>query len=177
VVGTVDAPYTDADAIQLPVLMQSNLLVRVWALVGITILFGEAIVRLGMRAVRTIQAGLTTHEWAMLVAVTAMFLYFEGWRGIQGRYAPFVVERLTRLRTERGLGMRLLAPLYAMALVGATRRQLTRAWLGVAAVVAAILIVRALPDPWRGIIDFGVSAALLWGLAAIIILSLQERAA
>jgi hypothetical protein len=55
-----------------------------------------------------------------------------------------------------------------MSLVGAPRRTLARAWLGVALIVLAVLVVRSLPEPWRGIVDAAVAAALLVGLFAIV---------
>jgi hypothetical protein len=55
-----------------------------------------------------------------------------------------------------------------MLLVGAPRPTLARAWLGVAGIVLAVLLVRALPDPWRGIIDLAVAAALAWGLLVLV---------
>jgi hypothetical protein len=60
-----------------------------------------------------------------------------------------------------------LAPLFAMSLVFDTRKAIARAWMGVALIVLAVLAVRLLPHPWRGIVDAGVASALLWGLGAM----------
>ncbi len=49
-----------------------------------------------------------------------------------------------------------------------------RAWLGVALIVLAVLVVRGMPTPWRGIVDAAVAAALSSGLCAILA---QVRAA
>jgi hypothetical protein len=54
-------------------------------------------------------------------------------------------------------------------MVDAERRVLWKAWLSVALIVCAVLIVRALPEPYRGIIDAGVAVALSIGLGALII--------
>tara|TARA_B100002052_G_scaffold69243_1_gene62613 strand:- start:73 stop:264 length:192 start_codon:yes stop_codon:yes gene_type:complete len=55
-----------------------------------------------------------------------------------------------------------------MGLIGAPVPKLIRTWLGVCAIVAAILIVRAFAEPWRGIIDLSVAGALAWGTIALI---------
>ena len=55
-----------------------------------------------------------------------------------------------------------------MSLVGGPAKRIIRAWLGTAAIVVAVVAVRALPDPWRGVVDFAVAAALGWGLACIV---------
>jgi hypothetical protein len=38
-----------------------------------------------------------------------------------------------------------------------------------AGVVAIVLVYRALPQPWRGILDAGVVVGLLWGLVATLL--------
>ena len=60
--------------------------------------------------------------------------------------------------------LHLLAPLHAMGLIGGEPRTLVRSWLGVASVAVAVLVVRRLPDPWRGMIDLAVALALVWGV-------------
>ena len=141
----------------------------VWALVGVVALFTEAIVNLGIRGIETVSAGLGAWEWAALLLLTAAFVYGEGVRALQRKWAPRVLARSAAVAGERSLALRLLAPLYAMMLVGAPRATLVRAWLGILAIVAAVLLVRSLPTPWRGIIDLAVAAALLWGLGALLV--------
>jgi protein-S-isoprenylcysteine O-methyltransferase Ste14 len=55
-----------------------------------------------------------------------------------------------------------------LSLIGAPPEKLLPRWLGTLAIVAAVFVIRALPDPWRGIVDFAVAAALAWGLVAIL---------
>jgi hypothetical protein len=55
-----------------------------------------------------------------------------------------------------------------MSLIGAGKNDFIRGWLLTTGIVGAVLIVRTLPDPWRGIVDFAVGAALAWGLVAIL---------
>lgn len=142
-------------------------LVAGWALGGLSLTFLQAIARLGTRGVHTITNGLTAFEWAVLVLLTIAFVYGEGVRGIQQHFAPRVVQRLHELFVSR-VRWQLLGPFYLLSLVGVAPRTMLRAWLGVGAIVAAVLIIRALPEPWRGIIDFAVVAALSWGLIAIL---------
>jgi hypothetical protein len=140
---------------------------RVWAVAGIALVFVEAAWRLAERGIITIGAGLSPAEWAALALLTAAFVYGEGMRALQRRWVPFVLARVRTLARVGSL-WRVLAPLHAMALVGPDARAVTRAWLGVAGIVAAVVIVSRMPEPWRGIIDFAVAAALTWGLAALL---------
>lgn len=139
-----------------------------WALLGVGLLFGTAAWRLGQRGIATMRAGLGPWEWSALAALTALFVYGEGIRALERRYAPWLIDRITRLPDEPRPVYRLLAPLYALALIGARRGTVARAWGGSAAIALAVLIVRAFPEPWRGITDFAVAAALVWGLVAIL---------
>ena len=103
-----------------------------------------------------------------LVLLTAAFVYGEGFRALDRRWVPRLVERALLLRDDPRVLVRLVAPLYGLSLVGAARDDLIRGWLLTTAILGAVLIVRALPDPWRGIVDFAVAAALAWGLVAIL---------
>ena len=84
----------------------------------------------------------------------------------------FLIRRLHSLSGLVPVGVflvvHLLAPLYGLSLIGASRKETARAWAGTLAIVLAVLVVRSFPEPWRGITDFAVAAALAWGLAAIV---------
>lgn len=143
-------------------------LVSAWTLTGVAALFAWAIYRLGARGIATIRAGLDTGEWTVLVLLTAAFVYGEGFLALDRRWVPRVVERARRVRDDRRLVVRVLAPLYGLSLVGTSRLELARGWLGTAAIVVAVVLVAGLPAPWRGIVDFSVAVALFWGLVAIL---------
>lgn len=149
-------------------------LVAAWALIGLSAVFLNAIVRLGARALDTLAGGLTTGQWAVLVVLTLMFVYTEGIRGIQGRFAPRVAVRLHELLRRRRLHWDVLGPLYLLSLVGAPPRTLVRSWAGVTAIIIAVMIVRTFAEPWRGITDFAVVTALGWGLVAIIVRAIRS---
>ena len=140
-----------------------------WGVAGVTFLFLSAAWRLGARGVETVRAGLSPAEWGALAALLVVFVYGEGYRALQRKYVPHVLERLGELGPERNLLHRLLAPLYGMALVDEEAARTVRPWLGVAAIVAAVLIVRAFPEPWRGITDLAVGGALFWGAVTMVV--------
>lgn len=139
-----------------------------WMLVGVSALFAFAIYRLGGRGLATVRQGLSGGEWAALVVLTAGFVYGEGVRALDRRWVPGLLERARHVRRDRRLVVRILAPLHGLALIGAPRRRMARAWMGTAAIVLAVAIVQTFPAPWRGITDLAVAAALTWGLAAIL---------
>jgi hypothetical protein len=140
----------------------------VWALAGVGALFANAALRLGARGFGVLRLGITPLEWAVLGLLTALFVYGEGVRALQRVYIPRLIGRVRALHSERSLTLRLAGPLYAMALVGAPPRTMLRAWAGVSAIVAAVLIVRLFPEPWRGIVDVAVAAALAWGTVVLV---------
>jgi hypothetical protein len=111
---------------------------------------------------------LSALEWTALTLLTLAFVYTEGHRAIQKRFTPHLVDRLRVLQSSGSVIDCIAAPLFALSLLHAPRRALLRAWAGVLAIVAAVFIVRAFPEPWRGITDLAVAAALSWGLVAIL---------
>lgn len=148
-------------------------LVAVWGLTGVAAILGWAAFRLGRRGVDVVLAGLSPLEWVALLALVAVFVYGEGVRALQRGWLPRVADRAARLARDGSWALRAVAPLHAFGLVGTPRRVAARAWLGVAAVVVAVLVVRALPEPWRGIVDLAVALALAWG--AVVALALARR--
>lgn len=145
-----------------------------WGIIGVLLALAKAVIDLGGRGLQTLRGGLAPGEWAALGALVVLFVYVEGMRALQLRFAPHVVARAQALRGDQPLIWRVLAPLYAFGLAGAPARALLRAWAGVAAIVIAVIIVRAMPEPWRGIIDLAVAAALLWGTVALAILAFRR---
>jgi len=139
-----------------------------WAMLGVGAVFAWAVWRLGGRGVTTIRSGLDPLEWVVLALLTAAFAYGEGFLALDRRWVPRLVERARRLRDDRRLFVRALAPLYGLSLIGLGRRELLQGWLGTVAIIAAVLVIRSLPEPWRGIVDFAVAVALAWGLVAVV---------
>ena len=142
--------------------------VQAWAAGGVIFLFAEASWRLGARGIATVRGGLSAAEWIALAVITAAFVYGEGVRALQRRWVPWVLVRIQRLPLEPLLPWGAAGPLYAMSLVGRSAKPVLRAWAGVAAIVLAVLIVSRFPDPWRGIVDIAVAAALVWGAIALL---------
>jgi hypothetical protein len=144
-----------------------QLVIAGWAVGGVLALLAEAISRLGARALAVVAAGLDAPHRLAFVVVVAAFAYGEGYLAMQRRFAPSVVARaLDAGARSRGCFAVLGAPLHALTLVHAQRRELARAWLGVGLILTAMCVVRMLPDAWRGIVDAGVAAALSWGAVA-----------
>lgn len=141
--------------------------VATWAVLGVAALLIESIVRLGAIALAGMRGGLGSAEWAALALTTALLAYFEGYRGFQCSFSPRVVERAFKLDGEVGPLRIALAPLYAMALIGGSRKELVRSWLLVAGIVLMVLGVRQLPSSWRCIVDGAVAVSMSWGLVAL----------
>ncbi len=151
-----------------------NRAVSVWAVSVTALCLLEAVVRLGHRAMQTVAHGLDLHGWCALVLLTGVMMYAEGYRALHLRFVPEVVSRSIEAgRTARGVGI-VLAPLYALSLVGGSLGSRVRAWIAVVGIVIAMHIVRALPAPWRGIVDGAVAAALAFGLCSLVVRFVTE---
>jgi hypothetical protein len=106
-------------------------------------------------------------QWALWWGWMIVQLYSEGYRGFQRAFSPRVVARAFHLAAHPRWHLVLLAPLYCMGFVHATRRRLVTSYVFVAALVGVIVVVQKLPQPWRGIVDAGVVAGLVWGVIAL----------
>lgn len=144
-----------------------------WGIAGVSLLLLSAITRLSPRALEALTGGLDWLGWAVLVPWTLFMVFSEGYRGFQQGFSPRVAARARWLGAHPTATRVVLAPLFCMGFFQATRRRLITTWCLTTGIVGLILLVSLLPQPWRGIVDFGVVAGLLWGLVALWIFAAQ----
>lgn len=107
------------------------------------------------------------HWFALAVSVFYM-AYAEGYKGFHRAFAPRVVARASYLSANpRPLHM-LLAPVFCMGYIYATRKRKLLSFALTSMIVCFVLLVRLLPQPWRGIVDAGVVTGLVLGIASIL---------
>lgn len=139
-----------------------------WGIGGVLLLLVDAVARLAPRALEALRMELSVVQWGALAVWLVFMAYVEGWRGFHLKLAPRVVERAADLRDEPTALRGLLAPLYCMSLFAAPRREMAVSWGLVVGIVALVLVVRFLPQPWRGIVDAGVVVGLSIGAGSIL---------
>jgi hypothetical protein len=101
-----------------------NWSVSSFGLAVLAVTLAEASVRLGVRAVLTVHAGLNAAQYALLALSLIAFAYGEGYRALHRSFVPHVIERARALARsdQRGLRGWLMAPLYMLCLVQAEPR-------------------------------------------------------
>ncbi|MEZ0372320.1 MAG: hypothetical protein ACAI44_24740, partial [Candidatus Sericytochromatia bacterium] len=110
-------------------------------------------------------------DWATLTGWTAFMAYSEGYRGFQKQFSPRFAARTRWLLEHADWPQTLLAPLFCMGFFGTTRKRKAVAYGLTAGIVLLVILIRLLPQPWRGIVDAGVLIGLLWGLVSVLIFS------
>jgi len=143
-----------------------------WGLAGVFLLIGSAIYRLAPLALETFSYDLAWYHWAALALSVLFMAYSEGYRGFQQGFSPRVAARARYLKTHPNVWRVLLGPFFCMGYFHATRKRKIVSMSLTAGIVILILAVRAIDQPWRGIIDAGVVVGLGWGLISLLIFSL-----
>lgn len=139
-----------------------------WGFAGVLALLVQAIYRLAPYAVDAIRGPLRPLEIAVLVAWIGINAYSEGHRGFHKMFSPRVIARARALDANPRPLFVVLAPLYCMGLIHATRKRLIVSWTLTLGIVAIVIAVRMLEQPWRGIIDAGVVVGLAWGMVSML---------
>jgi hypothetical protein len=137
-----------------------------WGVAGFTALLLVAVVRLAPIALDAFSYPWQAMHYAAFTANLWFMAWYEGYRGFQRSYSPRLAARAHHLYRHATRAQTALAPLVCMGFVHAPRRRRIAAWLLTAAIIVVVMIYRALPQPWRGILDAGVVVGLLWGMAA-----------
>lgn len=138
-----------------------------WGILGVVALLGQAIYKLAPLALDLLERTLAPLELAILAGWLVMSAYSEGYRGFHKQFSPRVVARAQHLSAHPRPMFVAIAPLYCMGLVHATRKRLIVSWVLTLAIVAVVIAVRHLAQPWRGIVDAGVVVGLGWGLVSL----------
>lgn len=142
----------------------------IWAIAGVVLLLSQAMFRLSQIAWEAISSGtMTNSQIAICVAWSLSNIYLEGYRGFHKRFVPRVLARAHYLATQARPHTILLAPLFAMAFFHSNRQAKGAAWGVTIAVMLAIVLVRTLSQPWRGIIDAGVVTGLGFGTLSLLV--------
>jgi hypothetical protein len=143
--------------------------IAVWGTFGVLAILGQAIYRLTPLALAPFRADMLSHaQMAICAGWTLVSLYSEGYKGFQKAFSPRVVARAFHLgKNPRPLFV-VLAPLYCLALFHATRKRLIFTYVFYTLLVGVIVVVHQLDQPWRGIIDAGVVAGLMYGAATVL---------
>jgi hypothetical protein len=143
-----------------------------WGLAGTAAILARAVWRLAPFAAQVLaERELTALQWLFAGAWICFMGLFEGYRIFQRGFAPRVVARACHLARQPRLLDATLAPAFCMGLLRASRRRLVTSWTVLAGVVALVLGVRRLAQPYRGIVDAGVVVALAWGVVALAVLA------
>lgn len=139
-----------------------------WGIGGVAWLLGRASYRMALVVAELDVGALTLLHLVMGAVWIGVMAYAEGYRAMQRQFAPRVVKRAFWLARANRPVLGLLAPAFCMGLVHASRRRLIVSWSILAMIVALIVGVRMLAQPWRGLVDAGVVVGLGWGIVAIV---------
>lgn len=139
-----------------------------WGIAGVLALLAQAVYKLAPLAWELKDLELGAFELAALVGWVAVNAYSEGYRGFHKMFSPRVVARARCLDARPHPPHVLLAPLYCMGMIHATRKRLIISWTLALAIIAIVIAVRHLAQPWRGIVDAGVVVGLAIGMLSIL---------
>ena len=145
--------------------------IAVWGVAGVLALLAQALIRLTPLAIEPLEKQMLNSWQLVLYVVWAVCnAYAEGYRGFQKSFSPRVVARALHLgRNPRPIHV-LFAPAFCMALFHAKRKNLMLSWGLTTFIVLAVILIRHLPQPWRGIVDVGVVVGLVWGAISIVVI-------
>lgn len=147
-----------------------RLLIASWGVLGVVGILFQALYRLTPLALEPVQRDLLApYQWFIYVGWAVLNLYAEGYKGFQRGFNPRVIARAIHLAHHPRALHVLLAPAFCMSLFHATKKRLIVSWTLVGGLTLIVLLVRQLPQPWRGIVDIGVVTGLGYGAIHLVV--------
>ncbi|HTP67129.1 MAG TPA: hypothetical protein VMJ66_17190 [Geobacteraceae bacterium] len=144
-----------------------------WGIAGVILLLGSAVYRLTTLALAAFSFPFEWYHWLAWTASVVFMAHAEGYRGFQLHFSPRVAARALYLRNNPRVIQIIFAPLFCMGYFHATRRRQIISISLTACIIALVLAVHRIPQPWRGIIDAGVVTGLAWGCISLIWFSIK----
>tara|TARA_B110000503_G_C7144878_1_gene412472 strand:+ start:1620 stop:2141 length:522 start_codon:yes stop_codon:yes gene_type:complete len=138
----------------------------IWGSVGVIGVLLVSVVRLSNIALEFFIYPAHMWHWVALVIWVIFMAYSEGYKGFQQAFSPRVAARLIWLQKNPKVWLVVLAPLYAMGFIYASKKRTLISYSILVIVFLFVTIAVNLPQPWRPIVDAGVVIGLLWGAIA-----------
>ena len=138
-----------------------------WGIGGVLLLLIFAIFRLAPMALELENSSMSMVHWLALAFSVIYMAYAEGYKGFHLGFAPRVIVRARYLADNPRPLHVLLAPLFCMGYIYATRKRQIISFALTTMIICFVLIARSIPQPWRGILDAGVVVGLSLGVLSI----------
>ena len=113
------------------------------------------------------KSSMSQVHWLALAFSVIYMGYAEGYKGFHLGFAPRVIVRARYLADNPRPLHVLLAPLFCMGYIYATRKRQIISFALTTMIICFVLIARSIPQPWRGILDAGVVVGLSLGVLSI----------
>ena len=113
-------------------------------------------------------------HWLALVVFVPWMAWSEGYKGFHRAFSPRVVARSRYLREADHPLLAMLAPVFCMGYIHATRKRKIVSWCVTLGIVMLVLLLRVTPQPWRGIVDAGVVTGLSLGILSLLFYVWQD---
>lgn len=150
-----------------------GLLGALWGLAGVLALLVSATVRLWPKAVDAFSYPFNWYHWVSLAMIVLGMAYAEGYKGFQKAFSPRTAARARYLSLNPRVVHLLFAPFFCMGYFHATKRRKITSLSLTLGIIAIIIAVSYVAQPWRGIIDAGVVVGLAWGVVSLLFSSIQ----
>ncbi len=141
-------------------------LATVWAIIGLIFLLGFASWRLSAYTIESFSMQWSWMHWLVFVGFTLFMLHSEGYSGFQKKFSPRFAARCKYLAHNASLLQLFLAPLFCMAYFHAPKKRVMTTFGLTIMIIIFIFSFQLIPQPWKGLLDFGVVMGLVWGLGS-----------
>ena len=145
-----------------------GVLAATWGLLGVSLLLLFALWQLYAQVEVLLSYPLESLHYLLVFPWILWMLYMEGDKGFRRAFAPRVAARALCLAQGATWPQTLLAPAFCIGYFGASKRRVCASYLLTLMIIILVILVKQLPQPWRGLIDLGVLLGLAYGLVFLL---------
>lgn len=141
----------------------------VWGILGVVAILAFALCRVLAPAISINYLDLTGVQQFIMIPYLMAMMGIKGYLAFQRTFAPRIAARAKYLVSTDRIMPLVLAPLFCFGFFMTYRKRMIVSYGILLFVVMVVLIMRHVPQPWRGMVDLGVVAGLSWGITSVVV--------
>ena len=146
-----------------------------YGVTGVILIFLSAVFRLLPYSLEAFGSGLSLSQLIITILYLINIIVGKGYFAMHKGFSPRAVDRALEAAEGNSITNKIFAPLYCIGFSRAPAKRLRVTYSIFFFVISFVILARFIPQPWRGILDFGPVVGLSIGILSAVYHSFRKK--